>query len=1638
MRKFKSMLALLLVFVLVVSCVGNAFAARNVDKTRNFSKVADRSASAQRVDKQTKGFKSETFKLNNSYQYADDEVVRAIVVMEGDAAADVAANGTTRAAEQGKKVAKQHTEFRKAMAASVDFELKYDFTTLLNGMSVEVAYGDLDKIVDMDGVEAVYIANRYAVPITTPAMEGSGVLTGNTALNAAGFDGEGMVIAVLDTGLRVSHEAFQDYGNLGEVSMTQSDLAKAAAPGVYVNAKVPFAYDYADLDTDVMNSDVDGHGTHVSGIAAGYTEAADGAVTFQGAAPAAQILAMKIFSSAEDGGTYSDIYFAALEDAYQMGADVINMSIGADNGFTYDSELEGEVYGNIYEKLNNSGIIMSVSAGNDGSQADNAMNFAGPGYLTADYADYGVVGSPSTYGDNLSIASAENLEYPSYVITVGGESFSYADSSPDLSWLSTFGGQELDYVSVGGYGEPADYTGLNVSGKIAVVNRGSTTFQEKHDAAAAAGAIGMIVVDNQPGTILMAIDTFLIPAVSTVVEARAAFDADTTGKVSVSNEEIIVSNPLGGMMSDFSSWGTTPDLTMKPTMTSVGGNVYSAFPGGDSAYGVMSGTSMAAPNMAGTFAVVLEALEEKGHTDKVKRAELAIDLLESAALILTDVDGYLYSVRKQGAGLANSMTALLTYLDGAYISNPIVELKDDPSKTGVYSFDLELVNDTDADVEYKAAGVAMRDYVIFDEEGNPYNTLTADYMDATIDVSGMIAGSDNNPCYYEDFTDCVDAWYHESVDYAVANGLMNGTSSTTFAPDASLTRGMIVTVLYRAEGSPEVAAPATFTDVPTGQYYSDAVAWAQANNIVNGISATEFAPMDNVTREQLATIMWRYAGSPTATADLSAFTDAASVSGYAVGAVNWAVSEGIINGYTPTSISPKGNATRAQFATIMMRYFGGSYTCGEVEGEAVVVIPANSSKTVTVTVTLSADAKASLDADFENGGFVEGYVEFYNDDVATHATYMGFYGDWTQAPVLEEYDFRDAAPADAYLNVTYPGEGYDYYSLLEVNTDVNYAYSYDSYFGSAYGWAGDNMFVYTDYYEEHIAITNEANTTGTYYYADSVVMLPTLLRNAEEISMTVTDKNTGEVYEDLGYVETYMPKTNFDVDYGYWNTYCAVLFDGYNATTGEYLPDGTVVTLSFDAVLPYKDTVKEDIWSFDVTVDYQAPVLEDIVYDETAQTLTVTASDNEYLQAIYLCDTEYNILGLEGYSSDVKGESFTATFDVSELSGSIYVTALDYATNEIEELINLDGGSTGGGGDELTESGYYIVEDYSVLGGSYAIVGWPYAGTGYDVDDPYLLNSSAVAANAVANGATISEEYYAFSIEDPSYGWAIEAGSDGYYTIMNEDTGKYLALSGTDLAMVDSASANTAKWGIECVYAFEDGLQIASITSAADPDMILLFDEDALEFFVTDDSVALYEDEEYGPVYPSDYYVIFLYEYMEVTGGGEGGGGDDPTPDPSGLVEVDFADIQPDDEVIVTMYAPVTDAEYVMLNNGGTDTYGPAAIFDGNFDSTMTWNVVAVDGGYKLCPAGTTDTWLYTTNANNGMRVGTDVTGNVWTLDATGCYLQATDSVSDVRYLGIYDNNQGDTVATPNFRAYKNTTGNTVDQYVTFYVVAKG
>ena len=178
-------------------------------------------------------------------------------------------------------------------------------------------------------------------------------------------------------------------------------------------------------------------------------------------------------------------------------------------------------------------------------------------------------------------------------------------------------------------------------------------------------------------------------------------------------------------------------------------------------------------------------------------------------------------------------------------------------------------------------------------------------------------------CPSEAFSDLdTTQWYHEGVDFVLENGLMVGMSDTEFAPNGNVTRAQLVTILYRLEGQPSIEGLENpFEDVTEKDWFYDAVVWAASEGVVNGTSETTFDPNAAITREQIAAILFRYSGAEKVEEDhLEAFVDADKISAYAVDAMNWAVANGLIKGLTETTVAPRATATRAQIATILMRY----------------------------------------------------------------------------------------------------------------------------------------------------------------------------------------------------------------------------------------------------------------------------------------------------------------------------------------------------------------------------------------------------------------------------------------------------------------------------------------------------------------------------------------------------------------------------------------------------------------------------------------------------------------------------------------------------------------------------------------------
>ena len=620
------------------------------------------------------------------------------------------------AAEQlrAEMAANQQKVLDKLVEQGLVSEVKYQYYQMLDGAYVKTTYEQLEKIMAVEGVERVMISNTYEpceavenqVNVYPSGIFNSGDVT---------YTGKGTLVAILDTGCDYTHSAFtthevQDpaYDRAYVDALLKDTVAysydttletREVYYGNLTKNKIVFGYDYADKDPNVMPYD-NIHGTHVAGIIGGKDD------TITGVAVDTQFAIMKVFSDYQAGGNDGDI-LAALEDSITLGVDAINMSLGSSSGFSRESD--DEYKNDLYDRIEAAGISLIVAASNDfssamGSEHGNTNKASNP--------DSATVGSPSTFSASLSVASI-NGNKDNYMLANGNETIFFNESvdtsAKEYDFFKMLGitegnPAEFTYVTIPGAGMAINYSGLDLTGKIALVRRGDITFEEKIRYAYEAGAIAVIIYNNVFGDIMMTVgNDAKIPAVSIGKDEGEILAAKSTGVI-----EFDLNNVAGPFMSDFSSWGPTPDLKLKPEITAHGGNILSAVPGGG--YEEMSGTSMAAPNMCGIVVLIRQHVKEaypELSTPEVR--DLVNQLCMSTATIALDRHGNPYSPRKQGAGIADikkaTTTAAYLYVEG--MGKTKIELGDDPDRVGVYTMTINLKNLSDKVVSYKLGNIAM-------------------------------------------------------------------------------------------------------------------------------------------------------------------------------------------------------------------------------------------------------------------------------------------------------------------------------------------------------------------------------------------------------------------------------------------------------------------------------------------------------------------------------------------------------------------------------------------------------------------------------------------------------------------------------------------------------------------------------------------------------------------------------------------------------------------------------------------------------------------------------------------------------------------------------------------------------------------
>lgn len=1168
--------------------------------------------------------------------YADTDMVRVSIVLEdkstieaGYSVQDIAKNTAAMSYRHGLQ-SKQDAVIASIQKATGNrLDVVWNLTLAANIVSANVPYGEIESIENTKGVKEVLIETRYEPDVVKqeetadPNMATSGKQIGSTAAWAEGYTGAGSRVAVIDTGLDITHQSFdgeaflysltQQAGEHGEeadayieglnlldaaeVESLKDQLNVAAMPAFdpetsYISSKVPYAFNYVDEDNDVdhIHDTQEEHGSHVAGIATAntYIPQEDGSFTraldtvyVQGVAPDAQLLVMKVFGKA--GGAYDSDYMVAIEDAIVLGCDSVNLSLGSGNpGMSRNSNA---AYQAILDSLTEAGIVVCISAGNSGSWVENAQNL---GYLYASDVSMQTNGSPGSFTNTLTSASVDNDGTTGAFLTVGENNIFYSETNYTNKPMSTLAGDQ-EFVFIDGFGTAEDWAAIGdaLAGKIALCSRGEISFYQKADFAAKAGAAATIIYNNQPGVINMDLSDYTgtAPAVSitqadgALVKAAATPVTDEEGNVLYYTGTMNVSDGIGVAqknsefytMSDFSSWGVPGSLELKPEITAPGGSIYSVYgtninsdsgqiAGGKDAYEVMSGTSMASPQVAGMVAVAAQYIREQGLVEKTgltPRQLLQSLLMSTAEPIVDGNSGCYYPVIQQGSGLANvnnvinadsyirmGEDATKSWADGKVKA----ELGDDPDREGVYSFSFSINN--------------------MDGKAHDYN-LFADFF--TQDIFA----------YYANGNQSMDelAYYMDTYAVNMPVNLTWEVDGKVLEPAGDEVEGMD----FNGDGVVNAADGQALLDYVVGS----------AQEIQN----VELADLD-------------------ADDDIDTFD---------------------------------------------------AYLFFKLYGTGSVTVPADGSVTVKLTVELT-DAWDEYYEASENGIYVEGYV--YAKSAATEEgeegtchsiPVLGFYGNWSDPSML------DVGNVSVYTT----GEEVRIPYLGKPNANA-WVINYGNEPGADYAFGGNPLVPDQVYMPERNAINSQNG--------DQIAKVQfTAIRNAAASRYTAVNNTTGEMLDssNLGAVNSAFYYTNG----GSWQNTGYTLRTKFTPKGND---EGDRITLALTLVPEYYVDAEGNVdWealgkgaSFEMpmVVDNTAPQVKDVSVSLVNNTMTVVAGDNQYVAAVAL----FNKAGTSAYAvagakQDAEaGATASYTLDLNGVNGKKFlVQVFDYAMNVSTYEVNM-------------------------------------------------------------------------------------------------------------------------------------------------------------------------------------------------------------------------------------------------------------------------------------------------------------------------------------------------------------------------------
>ena len=717
------------------------------------------------------------------------------------------------------------SEINRAVAAQfpgASAQVEHEYDNVLTGFALKAPAGALDAIRRAPGVRAAFLEREGHVNDgATLDAEGGLEASQNGGQDPANLSaqlmmrtdqvaqkGEGKVIAVIDTGVDTTHQAFT--GALaGTPALTPQKVAALSSQlgegktGVYISQKFPFAYDYADSDNDASPREGGSgfHGTHVAGIAAGNAD------KIIGTAPDAQVIVAKVTRS-EDDALLDSALLASLDDMLVLHPDVINLSLGWTAGMDNEADT---VYATVYKKLQDAGITVNAAAGNAFSTGYG--NNSGKGLPYASDPDSSVIDEPATYSSVVAVASVENALIRN-AFTVNGKDIGYQRSrgmnGEKVAYFSDLPAGTYEYVDAG-FASEEDVAALKekypdgLAGKIALVSRGKMTYQKKVENLYDLHPAGILVYNN------VSVGSLIIMNLTTQ-DLPAAFISQADGQAMLDAPEHTLSIAEGQVLpqssiyeaSEFSSWGVSPDLRLKPEIAAPGGNVFSSIPNG--AYEQTSGTSMATPQMAGISAIVLQRVQSDplfASMSARQQADVVQNLIMGTARPLTDAaqtTGALYSPRKQGAGLVDALAATTssvypTVVGAPEQSRPKADLGDG---TKGWHFDVTLHNLSGVPATYELSSQALSEIV----DGGFFTEHSSDWRGHGVEIAYSGAASASA----EGATVTVPASGEATVGIDITPGSEFASYVADNTPNGTFLDGF-VRFTSKTDGQPDLAVP---------------------------------------------------------------------------------------------------------------------------------------------------------------------------------------------------------------------------------------------------------------------------------------------------------------------------------------------------------------------------------------------------------------------------------------------------------------------------------------------------------------------------------------------------------------------------------------------------------------------------------------------------------------------------------------------------------------------------------------------------------------------------------------------------------------------------------------------------------------